>query len=233
MEPSSSFVVKKDRVSIPAWQTPSLLFPGAILREVDPELSVLPHDRCAYLASALRIIEPPKKEQAMAKKDNAPIGPTMGETIPSLPIKLHDGEERTLLSLAGEHGVVIAFVRSLDWCPFCKKQVRLLDELQEEINATGWTLTSLSYDQPEALAKFAEANSIKHTLLSDAGSRVIDAFNLRNTRVKPGGRSVGVPHPAIVFLSKDGSVKGVVRENGYQVRPSAAEVLAEAKRLGS
>ena len=62
-------------------------------------------------------------------------------------------------------------------------------------------------------------------------SEVIDAFNLRNHNVKPGGRSVGVPHPAILFIGADGNVKATVNIPGYQKRPSPQDVLAVMKSL--
>lgn len=68
-------------------------------------------------------------------------------------------------------------------------------------------------------------------LLSDEGSVAIDAYNLRNKGVKPGGKSVGVPHPAVVFVGADGTVKETLRHKGYQTRPSAEEVVATAKSL--
>lgn len=165
------------------------------------------------------------------KKEEAPIGLGKGTKVENLTVINAESAQKPILEFAGERGIALAFVRSLDWCPFCKKQARLLNELQADIAMTGWELAVISYDPPAVLADFKAKNEINSQLLSDGGSKVIDAFNLRNHNVKPGGRSVGVPHPAIVFVDKDGTINSTLRQPGYQKRPSAEEVLAHAKSL--
>ncbi len=47
------------------------------------------------------------------------LGPAVGESLPfELSLPDSEGAMRSMDSLAGEDGLVIAFNRSLDWCPY-------------------------------------------------------------------------------------------------------------------
>ena len=166
-------------------------------------------------------------------KQEEPIGPEVGALAANSDLKDDMGATLKLFDQMGESGIAIAFVRSLGWCPFCKKQIRLLAEVRDKLAGLGWNIASLTYDTPEVLQAFREKTGVSLDLLSDEGSVAIDAYNLRNKGVKPGGKSVGVPHPAVVFIGKDGTVKEMLRHKGYQTRPSAEDVVAAAKALSS
>ena len=164
-------------------------------------------------------------------KNEEKIGLDIGASAPNNDLKDDTGASLKLFDQMGNNGVAIAFVRSLGWCPFCKKQIRLLDEVRDDLAALGWNVLSLTYDAPEVLQAFREKTGVSLDLLSDEGSVMIDAYNLRNKGVKPGGKSVGVPHPAVVFVGKDGTIKEMLRHKGYQTRPSAEDVVAAAKAI--
>lgn len=156
----------------------------------------------------------------------ATIGPPAGAPAPQIILQPVSGSPASLASLSGTSGTVIAFVRSADWCPFCKKQLADLDAIAAPLAAKGWTLIGVSYDDPEILAAFHAEKKLSYGLYSDPGSAAIKAFNLLNADMKPGTRFFGVPHPAIVFVSKDGTVTTVLREEGYRDRPAKEAILA-------
>ncbi|GGX71285.1 alkyl hydroperoxide reductase [Tateyamaria omphalii] len=166
-------------------------------------------------------------------KQEEPIGPEVGALAPNNDLKDDTGSALKLFDLMGDNGVAVAFVRSLGWCPFCKKQIRLLNEVRDDLEGLGWNVVSLTYDAPEVLQAFRKKTGVHLDLLSDEGSAAIDAYDLRNKGVKPGGKSVGVPHAAVVFVGKDGTVKEMLRHKGYQTRPSAEDVVAAAKALSN
>ncbi len=165
------------------------------------------------------------------KKPEAPIGLEVGTDAPNLAVLDETGKTVYLMDLAGEKGLALLFMRSVGWCAFCKKQTRLLGEISEEMREAGWPVAALSYDSAEVLAAFKDQHDLDFPLLSDENSAVIDGYALRNTRVKPDSRSVGVPHPAFVFIGTDGTVKQVLRETNYMKRPQNEDVLAAAQEL--
>lgn len=158
------------------------------------------------------------------------VGPVVGQPAPVVSV-VGPGGVVSFADLAGEKGTVVAFFRSADWCPYCRKQLIELEDAAAPLAETGWTLVGVSYDAPETLAAYKADKGLSYGLYSDTGSAAIDAFNLRNHDVTPGSRFDGIPHPAIVFIGADGDVKAVMREEGYKVRPSVESILAMAGAL--
>ena len=65
--------------------------------------------------------------------------------------------------------------------------------------AAGVRLYALSYDEPDALADYAEAHDTTFTLLSDPDSEVITSFGILNTLIPPDDHPwYGLPFPGVV-----------------------------------
>lgn len=165
-----------------------------------------------------------------ASQQEARVGPVVGSSAPSLDSAVAVPPANGAAS-SGDHGRALVFFRSADWCPFCKTQLVELNAIAGDLAEAGWTLEALSYDSPEVLAAFSEEEGLGFTLLSDEGSQIIDAFGLRNEDVRAGSRTDGIPHPAIIFISNEGRVKAVLREEGYRERPSLDLILQTARLL--
>lgn len=81
------------------------------------------------------------------------------------------------------------------------------------------------------LARFAVQREIPYPLLSDPGSRRIDAFGLRDPQHKRGSLAYGLPQPAIFIVSRDGVIPAKLTEEGYKTRPRLEAMLASIDRL--
>ncbi len=64
----------------------------------------------------------------------------------------------------------------------------------KEIEATGGQVVAISYDSTAILSRFAIKRSITYALLSDPGSKTIDAYGIRNGEAPE--RVKGIPYPA-------------------------------------
>jgi len=171
-------------------------------------------------------------DKAAAMMAGAPaIGLADGVQAPSVTLVDTNGTAQTFASLAGAKGTVVAFVRSADWCPYCKKQLVELEAAAVPLADAGWTLVVVSYDPIETLAAFKAEKGLSYALLSDDGSGAIKAFNLLNTDMKPGSRYEGIPHPAIIFIGADGRIEKTLREDGYKNRPATDLVIETAEGL--
>ena len=161
------------------------------------------------------------------------VGPQTGTMAPEFSALTPSGVPVELSDISGVSGAVLVFSRSLDWCPYCKKQSIELIDATAPLDEAGWTLSLITYDSPEILSAYGKSKEISYTLLSDTGSAMIDAFGLRNHDVPEGSRYDGIPHPAIVFIGKDGVIKAVLREDGYKDRPPVEAVLETAQSISS
>lgn len=153
------------------------------------------------------------------------IGPAVGAPIPHFAAVDAKGAARDFAGLSGKKGVVLVFFRSAKWCPFCQAQLIDLKKARAPLEARGYGLAAISYDQPETLAVFAEKQGIDYTLLSDGGSKMIDAFGLRDPQYPPTSFAYGVPRPSIFVLDRRGVLRAKLALEGYKVRPDNDAIL--------
>lgn len=161
----------------------------------------------------------------------AEFGVRVGQTVPSIAGTTQSGAPATLDTLKGRKGLVLVFVRSADWCPFCKQQLEDLETISAGLAAAGYPMTAVSYDPVETLRTFADRKKLTYTLVSDTGSKTIDAFGIRNEEVRGNKRMDGIPHPVIFVIGADGVVKAKLYEESYRKRPPSSLVLETVKAL--
>ncbi|MEO0983462.1 MAG: peroxiredoxin family protein [Pseudomonadota bacterium] len=159
------------------------------------------------------------------------IGPVVGAETPPFEAYAVDGSLVTLDDLEAENGVALVFFRSAGWCPFCKKQLKDINEVVGPLSERGWAVAGVSYDDEETLQAFVDQEGLDYPLLSDRESATITSFGLLNTAFEEGTRAHGVPHPAIVFVRSDGIVAAVLREDGYRNRPAMETLVGTADIL--
>jgi peroxiredoxin len=154
-------------------------------------------------------------------------GLALGAKAP-IALALRDGRGKptTLAAQMGPKGIVVVLVRSADWCPYCKAQLIGLNGINAKITGMGYLLASVSYDKPAKLAGFAAARRMTFAMLSDEGSRLIDALRLRDPQYAKVSFANGVPYATVMILSRDGTVKAKQVSLDYTVRPSNEAILA-------
>jgi peroxiredoxin len=97
-------------------------------------------------------------------------------------------------------------------------------------------LFAISVDPPEASREFVRKiesdgkGAVQFQLLSDLGSRTIDAYGLRDPAYQ--GKSVyGIPRPAVFLIDGKGVVRWARIESDYRVRPSNSEIRSALDAL--
>lgn len=163
---------------------------------------------------------------AFSPPEHIEVGTSVGETVPiDQPLRDAEGNAITLADVAGKNGTVLVMVRSADWCPFCILQLEEHALIGAELEERGYTLASLSYDEPEKLAEFLEMVDRPFVMLSDTKSGFIDAVGLRDPQYPEDHYAHGVPRASILVLAPDGTVKAKLVSADYRQRPSNDFVL--------
>ncbi len=158
------------------------------------------------------------------------VGIAIGAKAPvEMALRDSAGQPTSLAQKMGAKGMVLVLVRSADWCPFCKAQLARTNDIRGAIAAQGYTLASISYDKPETLASFAKAKGLGYMMLSDEGSKMIDALGLRDPAYPAGNFAYGVPRPTILVIGVDGTVRAKYVADDYRSRPSNEDVMALIK----
>lgn len=169
--------------------------------------------------------EPPESEAADTLPVSKQPGPPIGDRAPvDMVVTGIDGAQRAVSDLGGTKGTVLVFFRSADWCPYCQAQLKDLKKVEPDLAERGYALAAVSYDTPETLREFTDAQAINYPLYSDAGSKLIDAFAIRDPQYTE-GLAVGVPYASIFVLDPEGRVQAKSVSSDYRVRPTNDEIL--------
>jgi peroxiredoxin len=189
---------------------------------------------------------------ARQRVDVAKLGPQVGQTVPDFALQDQEGRTRTLESVMGSRGAMLVFVRSADWCPFCRTQLVELQGRVEELRRQGLGLAAISYDSRDILADFARRQGITFALLSDVGSATIKRYGILNTVAEdalgPNGRDPsvladlriyatagepterlrGIPFPGTFVVDRRGRVTSRFFEDYYWERNTTSTILLRA-----
>jgi peroxiredoxin len=181
--------------------------------------------------------------------DVSRLGPQVGDRVPDFRLTDQTGAVQTLESIMGTRGAVLVFVRSTDWCPYCKTQVVELQGRVAELRAQGLGLAAISYDPPEVHQRFASERGITFPLLADVGSATIKRYGILNTVAEMAagprkndpavkalaqkyvsggavaGRHVGIPFPGTFIVDRRGRVTARFFEDYYVERTTVANLL--------
>jgi len=192
--------------------------------------------------------------QPRQKIDVSKLGPQVGERVPDFKLTDQVGKAWTLQSIMGPNGAMLVFVRSADWCPYCKTQLVDLQTGVEELRRRGLGVATISYDPPEVLASFAKQRGITYPMLSDVGSLTIKKFGLLNpvpewalgpdmddpavqaevqkyvSVRQASANMVGMAFPGNFILDPHGRVKSRSFEDSYIERNTVSSLLI---RLGA
>jgi len=163
----------------------------------------------------------------------SPPGPAVGTRFPdSLNAQDQNGKNRSLPELLGEKGVLIAFVRSADWCPFCMRQLVDLQQRAAQFEKLGFRVVTVSVDSVELVKKFADSQQITYTMLADPAGDINKRLGIRDESYPVGTKAFGVPQPGIFVLDREQKIIGKYFVPGYRERPDLDGIIKDLENLG-
>lgn len=183
--------------------------------------------RTFFVGLALALLVLP----AAAPAEDVP-GPEVDTPFPH-PLGVSDqhGNRQTLSSLMGENGVALFFVRSADWCPFCKGQLVDVNDRRDEFRALGINVASISVDEVGAIATFASNEDIGYSMLADPEGNINESLGIRDEQYPVGSAQYGVPRPTLYVLDRAGTIRLRYMEPTYRTRPDLDVVLEDIAAL--
>jgi peroxiredoxin len=133
----------------------------------------------------------------------------IGQRAPLFTLKDQNDREVSLDALLKKGPVAVVFIRSVEWCVYCQLQTIQLQRNLKQIEAGGGQIVVISYDAPEKVKRFAARQKIAFPILSDSGSKTIDAYAMRSIR-GTGDQAGASQHGTFVI-----DQKGIVRAKPY------------------
>lgn len=164
-----------------------------------------------------------------ADQDDFDPGPSVGSSFPGLHAT-HEGRSVSLLNpFAGANGTLFIASRSLDWCPFCMRQMIQLQESKAAFDEAGIGMVAMTYDAPELLRRFADRHQISIPLLSDDNTLTFKTLGILNEDYPPDDTHYGIPYPGMIIVDPNGIVVGKLFVENYAQRVDSTAALAFAK----
>ena len=164
--------------------------------------------------------------------ERAERGPAVGQKIPGFKARDQFGREQSPASLMGSKGLVLLFVRSADWCPYCQEQLVQLQKAQGRFLRQGLTLAAVSYDDAETLKAFAREQHIEYSLIADPQSEIIRLFGLLDanedtTAIQHPTARKGFALPGFLVVNRQGVVTEKFFGNYFYDRYTANNVIGK------
>jgi peroxiredoxin len=156
----------------------------------------------------------------------------IGQRAPSFTLKDQHDQDISLDDLLKKGPVAVVFIRSVEWCVYCQLQTIQLQRNLREIEAGGGQVVVITYDAPEKVKRFADRQKIAFPILSDFGSKTIDAYGMRS-RQGAGDQAGSSQHGTFVI-----DPNGILRARPYlmsfqerSVVDALVNTLNEAKKM--
>jgi len=160
-------------------------------------------------------------------------GPAVGDRFPhALEALDQNGEPQSLASLMGDKGAAVFFVRSADWCPFCKRQLVDINSRRAEFEALGLSVITVSVDEVPLIKAFHDEQNIGYTMLADPAGDINQTLGIRDPQYPVGSAAFGVPRPIIYIIDANGTIRARFMEPTFRTRPDLNIVLPEVAALG-
>lgn len=174
----------------------------------------------------------------------APEGLFINSKAYNFKAKDQNGKEIRLSDLLKKGNVVLVFYRG-QWCPYCNKQLKKLQDSLSLIQAKGATVVAVTPELPENISKTIEKTNAQFSILYDEGLKIMKAYEVeyevpentlsryRNTGIKleenNGKNGNYLPIPATYIINKDFTITYRFFNADYKKRPSIQEILDNLK----
>ena len=197
---------------------------------------------CALLTAAalLYLFREPMKQALYARitadmfvaadSDAFDPGPALGSRFPGLRATYRGREVTLLEEFAGKNGTVFIASRSLDWCPYCMRQMIQLQDNAAAFAAAGIGLVAITYDEPRLQQAFIDKFGITIPVLSDIDALSFKTLGILNEDYQRGDSRYGIPHPGMIVINPQGEVVGKLFLEAYSSRVDSQAALAFAKQ---
>ena len=161
--------------------------------------------------------------------DNFDPGPALGSRFPGLRAT-YQGRDITLVEeFSGKNGTAFIASRSLDWCPYCMRQMIQLQQHSAGFAAADIGMVAITYDDPQLQQAFIDEFYITIPVLSDIKGLSFKTLGILNEQYQKGDFQYGIPHPGMIVINPAGVVVGKLFLEAYSSRVDSAAALAFAK----
>lgn len=166
----------------------------------------------------------------------------IGDKAPLFSLKDNNGKLIDLKSILKEHKSIVLFFYRGQWCPFCNKHIKNLQDSLQVLTAKGAYVIGVSPETVAGIDKTISKTKASFSIISDRNYSVMTAYKVNYVmepgladRYKKGGLDIAMangqtdyvlPVPATYIIDKAGKIKFVFFDKDYKKRPAVSVLEA-------
>ena len=184
--------------------------------------------------------------QLLLSAQEKPEGLFINSKAPDFKAIDQNGKEIRLKDILKDSVVVLIFYRG-EWCPYCNKQLKKLEDSLQLIKEKGARLIAVTPERPEYISKTIEKTKASYPLIYDKDMKIMKAYAVafevddrtvsryKNADIDLAtangqNEKVYLPVPAVYIISKkEGTITYRYFEFDYRKRVSVKEILDNLK----
>ncbi len=171
---------------------------------------------------------------------NYPSGLNVNDKAPDFTAIDQNGGKINLKKQLKKGAVVLIFYRG-EWCPYCTKQLKQLEDSISFIKNKGASVFAITPEQPENVTKTIKKTKASYSVLSDVGLKIMKdykvAFQVDDKTVEKykgygidflkanGNNGANLPVPAVYVINKKGKIVYKFFDVDYKKRSSIKDIL--------
>lgn len=170
-----------------------------------------------------------------------PKGLNLNDKAPDFTAKDQNGKSISLKNELKNGSVVLVFYRG-QWCPFCNRQLKQMEDSLPQIKAKGATVLTITPEVQENISKTIAKTKTSNAILHDEGLQIMKsydvAFKVDDKTIEnykkygidfslANGEANGanLPVPAVYVINKEGRIVYKYFDMDYRKRSSVKEIL--------
>lgn len=169
-----------------------------------------------------------------------PAGLQVNDKAPEFTAKDQNGKVISLKDELKNGKVVLIFYRG-QWCPYCNKQLKGLEDSLSLITSKGAIVLAITPEQPANVSKTIEKTKATYSILTDDNLKIMKDYDVAYT-VDPamlekfkgygidfslanGNNGANLPVPAVYVIDKTGNITYKYFDADYTKRPTVQEIV--------
>ena len=172
---------------------------------------------------------------------SAQTGLQKGADAPSFTAKDNSGKTVDLKTILKSHKAVVLFFYRGQWCPYCNKYIKKLQDSLEYLTGKGVYVIGVTPETGENISKTVEKTHASFSMIPDKGYKIMQDYKVNytvdadlNSKLKGYGVDLEknngntdhvLPVPATYVIGKNGKLIYVHFDKDYTKRASISDLL--------
>ncbi len=176
----------------------------------------------------------------LSQAQTNPAGLKVNDKAPEFTAKDQNGKVISLEDALKNGKVVLIFYRG-QWCPYCNKQLKGMEDSLSFITAKGASVLAITPEQPAMVGKTIEKTKATYSILSDDHLKIMKAYDVAYSldaatvekykgygidfSSANGNNGANLPVPAVYIIDTNGNIAYRHFDTDYTKRASIQEIV--------